>query len=83
MRVLIINLTRFGDLLQTQPLIHELHEQGHSVGLVCLENFLGAAEFLTEVDWLVPLPGSRLLRSLDGDWRLGCGVLDCIKYLGS
>ncbi len=31
---LLINLTRFGDLLQSQPLIEELHRQGRRVHLL-------------------------------------------------
>ena len=40
--VLLLNLTRFGDLLQSQPLIQDLHDSGHRVGLVCLDNFAAA-----------------------------------------
>ena len=35
----VINLTRFGDLLQCQPLIEDLHRQGNRVHLVCLTIF--------------------------------------------
>lgn len=69
MRTLLINLTRFGDLLQSQPLIHELAAGGHPVGLVCLDNFSGAAGLLRDVESLFPLPGSRFLAALDSDWR--------------
>jgi hypothetical protein len=39
---LVINLTRFGDLLQCQPLIEDLNQQGQRVHLVCLDNFSSA-----------------------------------------
>ena len=76
MRVLIVNLTRFGDLLQTQPLIREFKEQGHEVTLVCLDNFARAAALLDGVDRLVPLRGSRLLADLDAKWSAALADLE-------
>ncbi|WP_285905405.1 glycosyltransferase family 9 protein [Pseudodesulfovibrio pelocollis] len=70
MNVLIINLTRFGDLIQTQPVISGHRALGHRVGLVCLENFASAASLLDGVDRIFPLPGAGLLARLDQDWRL-------------
>ncbi len=71
MNLLLVNLTRFGDLLQTQPVVHGLRAQGHRVGLVCLENFAGAAALLEGVDHVAALPGSALLAGIQtgGDWR--------------
>lgn len=71
MNLLLVNLTRFGDLLQTQPVVHGLRAQGHRVGLVCLENFAGAAALLEGVDHVAALPGSALLAGVQpgGDWR--------------
>lgn len=76
MRILIINLTRFGDLLQTQPVVHALRDAGHETGLVCLDNFAEAGRLLDGVDALVALPGSGLLAALDGDWRRCAGFLE-------
>lgn len=73
MRTLVINLTRFGDLLQTQPVLSGFKASGHEVGLVCLENFAGATVLLRDVDRVFPLPGARLLSGLQKDWRLGVG----------
>ncbi|MDY7001104.1 MAG: glycosyltransferase family 9 protein [Thermodesulfobacteriota bacterium] len=70
MKTLVINLTRFGDLLQTQPVLSALSAQGHEVGLVCLENFAPAASLLRDVDAVFALPGARFLANLDQDWRL-------------
>lgn len=70
MNVLIINLTRFGDLIQTQPVISGYASLGHRVGLVCLENFASAATMLKGVDKVFPFPGAELLSQLDEDWRL-------------
>ncbi|QJB58077.1 glycosyltransferase family 9 protein [Pseudodesulfovibrio sp. zrk46] len=70
MNVLIINLTRFGDLIQTQPVVSGFKSQGHKVGLVCLENFSSAATLLDGVDIVFPFPGAGLLSKLDSDWRL-------------
>lgn len=70
MNVLIINLTRFGDLIQTQPVISGYKSLGHCVGLVCLSNFASAASLLEGVDAVFPFPGAGLLSKLDEDWRL-------------
>ena len=75
MRTLVINLTRFGDLLQTQPVISGLKARGEEVGLVCLDNFSGAARLLGGVDAVFPLPGAALLAGLDRAWTDGLGLL--------
>ncbi|WP_338667191.1 glycosyltransferase family 9 protein [Pseudodesulfovibrio methanolicus] len=70
MNVLIINLTRFGDLIQTQPVIAGFKSRGHRVGLVCLSNFASAVGLLRGVDRVFAFPGAGLLSGLDRDWRL-------------
>ena len=67
-KTFIINLTRFGDLIQTQPVLSGYKAQGDQVCLVCLETFAAAAELLADVDMIIPLPGARLLAGLDQDW---------------
>jgi ADP-heptose:LPS heptosyltransferase len=67
--VLILNLTRFGDLIQTQPVISGYAALGHRVGLVCLANFASAATLLHGVDAVFPFPGAGLLAGLDANWR--------------
>jgi ADP-heptose:LPS heptosyltransferase len=62
MNILLINLTRFGDLLQSRALVRDLVDQGHRVGMVCLENFAAAARLLPDIAHVAPLPGSALLR---------------------
>ena len=64
-----LNLTRFGDLLQSQALIHDLHDSGHRVGLVCLDNFSPAVPLLRHVDRAWPLPGGRVMALIEQDWR--------------
>ena len=70
MHTLVINLTRFGDLLQTQPVFSGLRRRGDSAGLVCLDSFKGAAGLLRDVDQVRALPGARLLAQLDRGWPL-------------
>ncbi len=63
--VLLINLTRFGDLLQMQPLILGLKAKQYCVGLICLENFASATALLEGVDYVLPIPGSSYLNTLN------------------
>lgn len=67
--VLIINLTRFGDLLQSQAVIDDLHEAGYKVGLVCLKNFASALPLLRNLDQAWMFDGAKLLASLDSSWQ--------------
>lgn len=64
MNVLLINLGRFGDLLQMQAAVTDLARRGNRVGLVCLENFADTAGLLDNLSYVSPLPGSRLLALL-------------------
>ena len=75
MNTLICNLTRFGDLLQTQPVISGYARAGRRVGLVCLDNFAGATALLRDVDAVYPLSGGGLLAALDRNWREALGSL--------
>jgi len=68
MRTVVVNLTRFGDLLQTQPVFSELKAAGRETALVCLDNFSGAARLLRDVDRIFPLEGARYLARLDASW---------------
>lgn len=67
--VLVCNLTRFGDLLQSQPLMAALHAGGRSVGLLCLENFAPATPLLRHVDQVWTFPGARFMARLDRSWQ--------------
>ncbi len=73
MNTLVMNLTRLGDLLQTQPVLHGFAGQGR-VGLLCLENFQAASEVMSGADRVLTLPGPALLASLDRSWRAGLTV---------
>lgn len=73
--VLLLNLTRFGDLLQSQPLIHDLHDSGLEVGLVCLDNFAPALPLLRHVSSSWALPGSKILACLDTDWKAAAALV--------
>lgn len=65
---LLLNLTRFGDLLQTQPVIHGLNQRGFSVGVVCLTPFSEAARLLSHTCAVFPFPDAALLADLDRNW---------------
>ena len=64
MRILVINFTRLGDILQSQAGISDLAEAGHEVALVCLENFMAAATLMRGLSHVFPFPGTSLLRAL-------------------
>ena len=60
--VLLLNLTRFGDLLQSQPLIQDLHDSGHQIGLVEHDEEHGEEEHQKAVaEALVGHPAGRNL----------------------
>tara|TARA_Y100001954_G_scaffold203254_1_gene223814 strand:+ start:34558 stop:36114 length:1557 start_codon:yes stop_codon:yes gene_type:complete len=77
--VLIINLTRFGDLIQTQPVISGYRQRGAKVALACLQNFASASSLLNGVDHVFSFPGADLLSRLDTDWRLAVKRVDEYK----
>ncbi|WP_045221054.1 glycosyltransferase family 9 protein [Desulfonatronum thioautotrophicum] len=85
MRTLVMNLTRFGDLLQTQPVIAGLRDQGHAPALICLENFAAATMFLPGAEEVFALPGAGLLAELDRGWPRALSRLSAWKdaVLGS
>ena len=74
---LVINLTRFGDLLQSQPLFHDLKSQGFKTGLLCLENFAQTIPLLAKIDATWTLKGAHLLKTLKTNWQEG--AIDLIK----
>ena len=64
--ILFLNLTRFGDLLQSQALLEDCRRAGLRTGLVCLDNFAAALPLLRSLAEAWPLPGAEFLRRLDG-----------------
>jgi ADP-heptose:LPS heptosyltransferase len=72
-------LTRFGDLLQTQPVFTGLKRLGHATGLVCLRNFQGAAALLRHMDAVHPVAGERFLADLDASWPMALG--GCLSWI--
>ncbi len=76
MKILMVNLTRFGDLIQSQAAVTDLRRQGHEVAVLCLENFARAAMMLRGVAAVFPFSGSRVLAELDRGWIHGLkGIL--------
>lgn len=77
MNILVVNLTRFGDLLQSAAAIRSLAEKDgekavgpnkigpNKIGIVCLENFAAGAALLPEVDAIFPLPSGKILAALN------------------
>lgn len=80
MNILLINLTRFGDLLQCQAAINGLVRQGHAPALVCLDNFAPAASLLRGLAGIYPLAGSTLLSLLDRSWPGAVSALEIWKH---
>lgn len=72
---LVINLNRFGDLLRSQPLLHDLHKAGRSTTLLCLEKYADteglqqfASPLLTVPDRLVSTRQADTSRQELLDW---------------
>jgi len=74
MRILLVNLTRFGDLVQSQLCLSGLAAQGHEVHLAVLENFREATNLLDGAAGVAALPGSKLLVGPSDDWRPRLGT---------
>lgn len=69
MNVLLLNITRFGDLLQSQSAVNALTAQGHRAAMVCLGNFIEAGALLRGLDHVFPFRSAALLKSFDANWR--------------
>lgn len=68
MNILVMNLTRFGDLLQTAAAVRALAASGggnNRIGVVCLENFTAGAELLPNVTDVFPVPTAKLMALLN------------------
>lgn len=74
MRSLVINLTRFGDLLQTQPAVSALAQQGETA-VVCLANFTQAAGLLSDLSGIFSIPSGEILRLTEKAWPRAIGAL--------
>ncbi|MBQ7608603.1 MAG: glycosyltransferase family 9 protein [Desulfovibrionaceae bacterium] len=70
---LLINLTRFGDILQSQALIHDLSRMGLRTGLLCQENFAKTGMLLDGLSGIWALPGAGLLKAVDTAWHDAVG----------
>lgn len=68
MNVTVCNLTRFGDLLQSQAVIDDLAAAGHQVDLVCLDNFAAASALIRNVRQTWALPGAKLIARTEAAW---------------
>ena len=79
MRAIIVNLTRFGDLLQTQPVITGLAGAGYAVDVVCQQNFAAAAALLQGVGQAFPLPGARLLARVHDAWPSAVAEVEAFR----
>ncbi|XPV77200.1 MAG: glycosyltransferase family 9 protein [Desulfovibrio sp.] len=77
MKILIINLTRFGDILQTQPLISAYASQGHDVAFLCLESFVGAAELLAHVKHIYTLADHEIADT-SHSWPENLGIVHAL-----
>ncbi|MBQ7586036.1 MAG: glycosyltransferase family 9 protein [Desulfovibrionaceae bacterium] len=79
---LVINLTRLGDLLQSQPLFYDLEAKGFKTGLICLENFAATLPLLAKVEQTWPLKGAKLLALLNTNWlKASSEILNFVKTI--
>ena len=79
MDILVINLMRLGDLVQSSPVLRGLRNRypGARITLAAQDLFRETAELLPGVDRLLPFPTRRLAPLLDGEgsWPEGYRVL--------
>lgn len=75
MNIVLINLTRFGDQLQSQAAINALaglkdstNEPANRICLITLSNFASSTVFLNNVSLTYPLPKDAFMESLDNSW---------------
>lgn len=83
MNVLVVNLTRFGDLLQSAATVRALAKKDgkNRIGVVCLENFAAGAELLPEVDAIFPMPSGKILAALNAPSDASPEWLNGVKEL--
>ena len=70
-----MNMTRFGDLLQTQAVLSALSRGGEGSNLVCLGNFAPATDLLCGLGSVHPVEGAKWLAALDREWKEALGGL--------
>jgi len=65
-KILLVKLTRMGDILEAQPLLRDLRSQEPNarITMVVNEAFRGAAELLPEVDEILSFPLFDLVKSM-------------------
>lgn len=70
MNIVVINLTRFGDQLQSQAALNALAgpDGGGRICLITLANFASSAVFLDKVALAYPLPRDAFMDGLAGSW---------------
>lgn len=78
MNIVLINLTRFGDQLQSQAAINALANQNGEKNRICLitlSNFASSSVFLDNISLTYPLPRDAFMESLSSDWPSVAGRL--------
>ena len=70
MNIVLINLTRFGDQLQSQAAINALAalDGGSKICLITLANFASSSIFLNNISMTYPLPKDAFMDGLSADW---------------
>lgn len=70
MNIVLINLTRFGDQLQSQAAINALAELdgGSKICLITLANFASSSVFLSNISMTYPLPKDAFMDGISTDW---------------
>ena len=69
MRVLIVRLGAFGDILHTLPLAADLAAAGHQVGWLCEDRWLPVIDGSPALRWLHGLPRRALKGGPDWPWQ--------------
>lgn len=78
MNILLINLTRFGDQLQSQAAINALagrNGKKNKVCLVTLANFASSSVFLDNASMTFPMPKDAFMSDMENNWAASAASL--------
>ena len=67
MKIAIVNIGRFGDIIQSYPLVNGLKKKFKDciIYYILLQNFLEPAKLIKDIDYIFPIDFSKTLKNID------------------